>query len=292
MAILAFDFGGSAVKYGVWNGQEMTDKGKFTTPKTWEEMKASLLAVFVGMVQDFEGVALSAPGVVDVEKQMINGISAIPYIHGFNIFKELEELFNLPVAIENDANCAGMAEIYEGAAKGKKEVAFVVVGTGIGGAIFHNGQIAKGAHLYGGEFGLMYLNEGETFSKLGTAVQMAWRYCERKGVEKETFTGEDVFRLAENGDELAKEEVNLFYEYLTQGLFSIQFSLDPEMIVLGGGVSAKEGLLDEINRRMKEKLAHFELNDFIPKIVTCKYENDANLIGAAANFITSQKNNE
>lgn len=292
MAILAFDFGGSAVKYGVWNGQEMTDKGKFTTPKTWEEMKASLLAVFVGMAQDFEGVALSAPGVVDVEKQMINGISAIPYIHGFNIFKELEELFNLPVAIENDANCAGMAEIYEGAAKGKKEVAFVVVGTGIGGAIFHNGQIAKGAHLYGGEFGLMYLNEGETFSKLGTAVQMAWRYCERKGVEKETFTGEDVFRLAENGDELAKEEVNLFYEYLTQGLFSIQFSLDPEMIVLGGGVSAKEGLLDEINRRMKEKLAHFELNDFIPKIVTCKYENDANLIGAAANFITSQKNNE
>lgn len=292
MAILAFDFGGSAVKYGVWNGQEMTDKGKFTTPKTWEEMKASLLAVFVGMVQDFEGVALSAPGVVEVEKQMINGISAIPYIHGFNIFKELEELFNLPVAIENDANCAGMAEIYEGAAKGKKEVAFVVVGTGIGGAIFHNGQIAKGAHFYGGEFGLMYLNEGETFSKLGTAVQMAWRYCERKGVEKETFTGEDVFRLAENGDELAKEEVNLFYEYLTQGLFSIQFSLDPEMIVLGGGVSAKEGLLDEVNRRMKEKLAHFELNDFIPKIVTCKYENDANLIGAAANFITSQKNNE
>lgn len=292
MAILAFDFGGSAVKYGVWNGQEMTDKGKFTTPKTWEEMKASLLAVFLGMEQEFEGVAFSAPGVVDVEKQMINGISAIPYIHRFNIFKELEELFNLPVAIENDANCAGMAEIYEGAAKGKKEVAFVVVGTGIGGAIFHNGQIAKGAHLYGGEFGLMYLSEGETFSKLGTAVQMAWRYCERKGVEKETFTGEDVFRLAENGDELAKEEVNLFYEYLTQGLFSIQFSLDPEMIVLGGGVSAKEGLLDEINRRMKEKLAHFELNDFIPQIVTCKYENDANLIGAAANFITIQKNNE
>lgn len=292
MAILAFDFGGSAVKYGVWNGKEMTDKGKFTTPKTWEEMKASLLAVFVGMEQEFEGVAFSAPGVVDVEKQMINGISAIPYIHRFNIFKELEELFNLPVAIENDANCAGMAEIYEGAAKGKKEVAFVVVGTGIGGAIFHNGQIAKGAHLYGGEFGLMYLSEGKTFSKLGTAVQMAWRYCERKGVEKETFTGEDVFRLAENGDELAKEEVNLFYEYLTQGLFSIQFSLDPEMIVLGGGVSAKEGLLDEINRRMKEKLAHFELNDFIPQIVTCKYENDANLIGAAANFITGQKNNE
>lgn len=289
MAILAFDFGGSAVKHGIWDGEKMLDKGNFPTPKTWEEMKASLLTVFNKTKQALEGVALSAPGVVDVDKQMINGISAIPYIHGFNIFKELEELFKLPVAIENDANCAGMAEIYEGAAKGKQEVAFVVVGTGIGGAIFHNGQITKGAHLYGGEFGLMYLSEGETFSKLGTAVQMAWRYCERKGVAKETFTGEDVFKLAESGDELAIAEVDNFYEYLTQGLFSIQFSLDPEMIVLGGGVSAKPGLLDEINRRMKEKLAHFELNDFIPQIVTCKYKNDANLIGAAANF--SERNN-
>ncbi|EOL46471.1 ROK family protein [Enterococcus caccae] len=290
MAILAFDFGGSAVKHGIWDGQDMTNKGKFKTPKTWEEMKASLLAVLNEVEQELVGVALSAPGVVDVQKQMINGISAIPYIHGFNIFKELEELFNLPVTIENDANCAGIAEIYEGAAKGKKEVAFVVVGTGIGGAIFHNGQIAKGAHLYGGEFGLMYLNEGKTFSKLGTAVQMAWRYCERKGVAKETYSGEEVFDLAESGDKLAIEEVNNFYEYLTQGLFSIQFSLDPEIIVLGGGVSAKKGLLDEINRRMKEKLAHFELNDFVPEIVTCKYENDANLIGAAANFITIQNN--
>ncbi|MBO0465959.1 ROK family protein [Enterococcus plantarum] len=292
MAILAFDFGGSAVKYGIWNGQEITDKGNFTTPKTWDEMKASLFAIYNEINQTIEGVAISAPGVVDVEKQMINGISAIPYIHRFNIYNELEALFKLPVSIENDANCAGMAEIYEGAAKGKQEVAFVVIGTGIGGAIFHKGEIVKGAHLYGGEFGLMYLSGGETFSKLGTAVQMAWRYCERKGVEKETYTGEDVFALAESGDKLAIEEVNNFYEYVTQGLFSIQFSLDPEMIVLGGGVSAKKGLLEEINRRMKEKLAHFELNDFIPQIVTCQYKNDANLIGAAANFIAIQKNRE
>lgn len=290
MAILAFDFGGSAVKHGIWNGQEMIEKGSFKTPNTWEEMKASLLAVFTESDREIEGVALSAPGVVDVQKQMINGISAIPYIHGFNIFQELEALFQRPVSIENDANCAGLAEIYAGAAKGKKEVAFVVIGTGIGGAIFHKGEIVKGTHLYGGEFGLMYLSGGETFSKLGTAVQMAWRYCERKGMEKETFSGEDVFAFAESGDEVAIEEVNNFYEYLTQGLFSIQFSLDPEMIVLGGGVSAKKGLLEEINRRMKEKLIHFGLNDFIPQIVTCQYKNDANLIGAAANFLTIKKN--
>ena len=59
------------------------------------------------------------------------------------------------MTIENDANCAGLAEIYEGAAKGKRS-AFVVIGTGIGGAIFRNGELYKGAHLYGGEFGLNF----------------------------------------------------------------------------------------------------------------------------------------
>ena len=113
---------------------------------------------------------------------------------------------------------------------------------------------------------------------------MAQRYCERIGVEKQAVTGEEVFELAQRGDEIAREEVNNFYDYLTQGLFGLQFSYDPEMIVLGGGVSAKEGLLAEINRRMLTHLQTFELKDFVPEIVTCHYQNDANLIGAAANF--------
>lgn len=284
MAILTFDLGGSAVKYGVWEKNALHETGKFSTPKTWEEMKASLMAVRTASSFSIEGVAFSAPGVVDERKRQILGISAIPYIHHFDIYGELENLFQLPITIENDANCAGMAEIYEGAAKGSKEVAFVVIGTGIGGAVFHKGEIVKGSHLYGGEFGLMFLNDGKTFSSLGTAVQMAWRYCDRKDVSRETYSGEDVFRLAGEGDAVATEEVENFYEYLTQGLFSIQFSLDPEVIVLGGGVSAKEGLLEEINQRMMKKLKQFGLKDFVPNIVICNYRNDANLVGAAANF--------
>ncbi|MBU5556054.1 ROK family protein, partial [Enterococcus sp. S157_ASV_20] len=145
-------------------------------------------------------------------------------------------------------------------------------------------DVYKRQHLYGGEFGLNFLSNGQTFSEIGTAVKMAQRYCERIGVEKQAVTGEEVFELAQRGDEIAREEVNNFYDYLTQGLFGLQFSYDPEMIVLGGGVSAKEGLLAEINRRMLTHLQTFELKDFVPEIVTCHYQNDANLIGAAANF--------
>lgn len=72
-------------------------------------MKTLLFNTFERINQKVEGVAFSVPGTVDVQKQMINGISAIPYLHKFNIFEELEELFDLPLAIENDANLIGSA---------------------------------------------------------------------------------------------------------------------------------------------------------------------------------------
>jgi len=284
MAILVFDMGGSAVKYGVWAQGSLVSKGKFTTPNTWEEMKAQLQQVRASVDEEIEGVGISAPGAVNAQERRIDGISAIPYIHGFDIYSELEAAFGVPVTIENDANCAGMAEFYQGAGKEYQQAAFVVIGTGVGGTLFQNGELVRGAHLYGGEFGLMILDQGKTFSQLGTAVQMAWRYCDRIGVDRTTITGEEVFQRAEDGDAIAIEEVNKFYRYLAQGLFSIQFAFDPEVIIIGGGVSAKNGLLEEVNQRLKKMLADQALNDFVPLIKLCDYRNDANLVGAAANF--------
>ncbi|MFJ3329932.1 ROK family protein [Enterococcus sp. NPDC086594] len=284
MAILVFDMGGSAVKYGVWAQDSLVSKGKFTTPSTWQEMKAQLQQVRSSVNEEIEGVGISAPGAVNAQERRIDGISAIPYIHGFDIYSELEGVFGVPVTIENDANCAGMAEFYQGAGKEYQQAAFVVIGTGVGGTLFQNGELVRGAHLYGGEFGLMILDQGKTFSQLGTAVQMAWRYCDRIGVDRTTITGEEVFQRAEDGDAIAIEEVNKFYRYLAQGLFSIQFAFDPEVIIIGGGVSAKNGLLEEVNQRLKKMLADQALNDFVPLIKLCDYRNDANLVGAAANF--------
>jgi len=284
MAILVFDMGGSAVKYGVWSQDSLVSKGKFTTPNTWEEMKTQLQQVRTSVNEEIEGVGISAPGAVNAQERRIDGISAIPYIHGFDIYSELETAFGVPVTIENDANCAGMAEFYQGAGKEFQQAAFVVIGTGVGGTLFQNGELVREAHLYGGEFGLMILDQGKTFSQLGTAVQMAWRYCDRIGVDRATITGEEVFQRAEDGDAIAIEEVNKFYRYLAQGLFSIQFAFDPEVIIIGGGVSAKKGLLQEVDQRLKKMLADQALNDFVPLIKLCDYRNDANLVGAAANF--------
>jgi len=285
MSLLVIDIGGSSVKHAVWEKEELVEKGSFVTPKTWEEMKQELQNLKKKMEETYEieGVAFSAPGAVNQEKRTIEGASAVPYVHHFPIYTELEELLGCPISMENDANCAGLAEVWRGAAKGLKNVLFVVIGSGIGGAVIVDGKIQHGKHLFGGEFGFMLLNENHTFSQLGTAVHMARRYSKRMNLDTE-LSGKEVFELAEQGDHIAAEEVETFYHYLAQGIYNLQYSYDPEKIIIGGGVSSKEGLLSELTEHLEKIVEKVGIAPFVPEVELCKYKNDANLIGAVYNY--------
>lgn len=283
MSILAFDMGGSSVKYGIWKDEKLTDTSSFKTPATWEKMKENMNSVFE-KYSNLKGVALSSPGSVDVETGIIGGISAIEYIHDFKLVEELEVMFNLPVSVENDANCAALAELWQGVAKDEKDVLFVVIGTGIGGAVIVNGELQKGANLFGGEFGIMLLDGKQSFSRLGTAVHMAERYSLSKGLDMNAHSGEEVFKLAKDGDNEAIHEVNNFYDYLALGLYNLQFTSDPSMIVLGGGVSQHKELIPELDKRISERLKSNDLESVKINLEACHYLNDANLVGAVAAF--------
>ena len=289
MSVLVFDWGGTGIKHALWKNEKVEQQGIFPTPSTWDELKNKMKEVKeTHKNEELEGVAISSPGAVNSEKGIIEGISAIPYIHHFPIQKELEAFFELPVSFENDANAAGIAEVWKGAAKEYKDVLFLVLGTGVGGAVIKDGKVQTGAHLYGGEFGLMYMDEKHSFSAVGTAVKMSDRYCVRNNVPKGTYSGKEVFAFADAGDKIAQEEEEKFYNYVAQGVFSLQFTMDPECIVIGGGVSAKPGLLDEINKRVKILFDAHEIKDFFPVIKMCEFHNDANLIGAVATFYQQQ----
>lgn len=285
MAILVFDFGGSAVKYGVWVENELRQQNRFTTPKDWEEMKKQLLLVFEEAKQNYpiEGVAISAPGAVQEEQGVIGGASAIPYIHEFPIIKSLADLFQLPVAVENDANCAALAEMWLGAAKGIQNLLFVVLGTGVGGAVVANGKIIPGKHMLGGEFGFMLLTETQTFSDLGTAVNLEKRYAKRLGLDQ-PISAINIFELAQKGDKVAAEEVETFYYYLAKGLFNLQYAFDPELILIGGGISAKEDLIPEIEKQFEKLKEVVPIATIMPNLAICQFKNDANLIGAVYHF--------
>ncbi len=287
MTILAFDIGGTSIKYGIWKDEKLSHKGNVKTPPSWDEMKQTLKEIKTEYEKEFniQGVAFSSPGAVNQIERTIDGASAVPYIHRFPIYDELEKEFGCPVAFENDANCAALAETWKGAAKGLENILFVVVGTGIGGSVIVDGEIKHGKHLFGGEFGFMLMTDDKTFSDLGTAVNMATRYALRTNKEPGSISGQEVFERAESGDALAKEEVSTFYTYLARGIFNLQYSYDPELILIGGGVSNKPDLIEKLEEEFDKIVDVVKIAPFKPIIKTCAFKNDANLIGAVYNYM-------
>ena len=250
-------------------------------------MQAELTKVVKSFGPEIEGVAFSAPGAVNVAERRIDGISAVPYIHHRPIFGELAESFGLPVTIENDANCAGIAEVQIGAGRKAENAVFVVIGTGVGGAIFIDRKLYKASHLFGGEFGLMKPRGEKTLSQLGTAVKAAERYSQ---IKDEEIDGQALFALQEAGDAVADLIVKELYDQIALGLYNIQVSIDPDTVILGGGISARPELAEELSTRLYKLLAEEGVAEIMPTVTTCEFQNDANLLGAALNFeILNQK---
>lgn len=281
MTLAVFDIGGSAVKYGKWDNQTLSLTGQFKTPGTLEAMQNEMKAVIESFGEGIEGVAISSPGAVNVEARRIDGISAVEYLHGRPIFDELEAALGFKITIENDANCAGICEMGLGAGRGVKHAIFVVIGTGVGGAIFINGQLYKGAHLFGGEFGLLLNSNGKSLSTNGTAVNTAARFSKEIGRE---ISGKELFELYDAGDADAVVAFDEMYKHLAESLYNLQVSIDPEMIIIGGGISARPDVTDEIRTRVAQLLEANLVSSAMPVITACKFQNDANLIGAALNY--------
>ncbi|MFR4967522.1 MAG: ROK family protein [Lactobacillus kalixensis] len=283
MNLAAIDIGGTTIKIATWKNHELQNEHAIDTPKTLEEFYQVLTAEVSKMKKesDIRGVAISSPGSVDQKTGIIGGSSALPYIHNFKIVKELEKHFNLPVAIENDANSAALGELAAGSGKGCNSMAFFVIGTGIGGAIIMNKRIWHGAHLYGGEFGYMII-DGKQLSGLASPVSMAKRYNEKTG---KNLKGKDVFELTDQGDEIAKNERQILLHSLAVAIFNIQHSFDPEKIILGGGISNNPKLiplLDDEIQKIRNSLT--DLTTVKPNLALCTLKSEANLRGAVANF--------
>lgn len=284
MAIIAFDIGGTSVKYGLWDKGTLCEKGFFATPHTWIDLKEDFKHVVkhFALSAKIEGVGFSFPGAVDSNAGKIDGSSAIPYIHHFPLKEELERELLLPISLENDAKCAALAEMWQGAAKDVSNALFVVIGSGIGGAVIVNHEIVKGINLFGGEFGYMLLNKKDTFSYLASPVHAAARYRKQSG---QAVTGVELFQRAEAGDDIARQEVDGMQRALAQGLHNLLVCFNPERIIIGGAISAREGYIEEVTSLTRSLIRQTNADDVKVEIVPCQFHNDANLVGAVAAFL-------
>ena len=219
------------------------------------------------------GLGIGVPGPVN-SKGIVNKCINLGW-GVFNIAEELTKLTGFPVKAGNDANVAALGEFWKGGGMGCNNVVFITLGTGVGGGIVIEGNLLHGAHGSGAELGHMVLNRNETVpcncGKYGCVeqycsatgiVRMAKNYLSANAVSSslnavENLTCKDIFDAAKAGDEAAAAILEQVYALLGEFLGNVCSVVNPEMVVIGGGVSkAGQVLIDGVVPHFKKYVFH------------------------------------
>jgi len=305
------DIGGTTVKCGLFTVEgQLIDKWEIVTDKS-EQGKKILRDVAVAVAdkmqersicaEDVEGLGVGVPGPVLLQS-VVKGCVNLGWAE-YNVKEELERELKcaldgkyFPVLVENDANVAALGELWQGTGKGNRSLVMVTLGTGVGGGIVLDGKILSGATGAAGEIGHMPVLYDEpemcNCGKKGCLEQIASatgivRHAKRllantdkvSVLRKEDLTAKDVFDGFKVGDELAGVIVNDVCDCLATALAHITCVVNPEVIVIGGGVSKAGNILtDTVTKYYKEKAFHACRDT---KIVLATLGNDAGIYGAA-----------
>ena len=243
---------------------------------------------------DILGLGLGIPGPVNA-KGVVNKCINLGW-GVFNVSETLSQLTGFPVKAGNDANVAALGEFWKGGGQGCDNMVFVTLGTGVGGGIIVEGNLLHGAHGSGAEIGHLVLNRDETEScncgKKGCVEQ----YCSATGIVRlakkylaenntgsalkdvEPLTCKDIFDAAKAGDEAAAKILDQVYAYMGEFLGNVCSVVNPEVVVLGGGVSkAGDVLIQGVEPYFKKYVFHAASN---AKFALASLGNDAGAYGA------------
>lgn len=307
---VGIDLGGTNIKAGV-----VTDSGEMINKKSIKtnadrpmeniihdmgKLAKDVIEDAKLNLKDIKAIGIGSPGTPDNKEGILVYSNNLPF-NMAPMRKLIKEVVDLPVYIDNDANCAGMAEAVAGAAKGVKDSVTITLGTGIGAGVIVNGRIYSGFNQAGSEFGHTVLVSGGEpcscgrkgcFEKYGSAsalVRMTKEAAEKNPTSKLNdviksegkINAKIAFQAMRLGDEVAKEVVDTYTDYLADGLANAINTFMPEVLVIGGGV-CNEG--DPLLIPLQEKtMSRPYFGPGVKKTVIKLAEmgNDAGIVGAA-----------
>ena len=284
---IGIDIGGTQLRVAL-----VTDEGKVLRREAIahdhglgpRENLERLLGVVEGWGVQYAGIGVGAPGPLDLATGQIINPPNLPGWEGFALADYLRERTGAPVAVNNDANVAGLAEALVGAGAGLASVFFFTVSTGVGGAYVYRGEIVGGAHSCAAEvFNMPVADDG--FHRPGmnpgaledhaSGTAIARMGSERLGRAVEAS---EVFSLASQGDELARSVVETAAENLARAVANVSFVVDPDVFVFGGSVALKNPGFVEL---VRERACSYVLNPDSLVLSLAECGDDAGLIGAA-----------
>ena len=303
--IFGVDLGGTTIKCGLFtvDGQLM-DKWEIPTRK--ENAGENLLPDIAVSVKEamarrgitaeqLKGIGLGVPGAVSKDRYVAPCVNLNGW--GGDVAGNLSAMMGCQVKAVNDANSAALGEMWQGGAKGHENVVFVTLGTGVGGGVIVGGRLIAGTHGAGGEIGHIKVNDRETepcgCGKRGCLEQYAsatgiLREAKRRlavddaSTKLRTFeplTVKDIFDCAKAGDEMALSIVDFFAEHLGKALANISCVCDPEVFVIGGGISAAgQIILDKVEAVYRK---HAFPASEETRFVLASLGNDAGICGCA-----------
>lgn len=254
-------------------------------------------------VEDIKGIGMGIPGPVE-EQSIVAFFANFPWGTNVNIKEKLEKITGIETKLDNDANIIALGEAKYGAAKGSKSSVTVALGTGIGGGIYVNGMLISGFKGAGGEVGHMKIvKEGRLcgcgqrgcFEAYASATGLIREAVSRLTVNKQNLLytmiegniagleAKDIFDAAKEGDAFSLDLVDYEAEYLAMGIANILNIINPETIVLGGGVAlAGDILLNPLRKKLEKYALPVTLEDL--KIVQGILGNEAGIKGAVGLF--------
>ncbi|MBL4954633.1 ROK family protein [Neobacillus sp. YIM B02564] len=270
--IACFDIGGTFIKYGLIDRDgQLHLKDKVPTPK--ENLQTELPEVLTGKIRELTrafpltGIGISSCGLVDCEKGEILFSSNLKGYSGMKLAKILTAKTNLPVSVENDVKSACYGEMWKGAIKGKKNVVFLTLGTGIGSAIIIDGKVVNGSGNLAGELGhTVIVDNGRPcscgrkgcYERYAATSVLVQDYIEKKQQNSEVIehiSGEEIIALVARRDPLAVAVYEQFIHYICVGLANVTHLLNPEAIVIGGGIAEQgDQFFAAINNGLKQEI--------------------------------------
>lgn len=277
--ILVIDIGGSSVKTAEFTTDgKLLSKSSFAVPGSYQLMKEEIKQLFNR--GDYCGISISSPGSIDTVTGTGYGLSAIDYIPcGGNLKQDLSAELGVPVAIENDANCAGLSEVHF--SSGLDSIAYIVLGSGVGGCMIVDGKVVTGSTFFGGEFGYIPYKDA-TLSMYGGMVGLSRKVT----TGDELMPGTEIFANYDQGLSPFVEAVTEYYDALAHLITILKYTQNPEKIIFAGAITNRPQFIPEVKAAMN-KINHANIDSNIEdvEIQIGQFGSDANLFGAYANLI-------
>ncbi len=290
---ICVDIGGTAIKYGVINeNQKFLFTSESTTPakEGGKKIIEKVIYLIKPLISKYgaKGICISSAGMVDPQKgKIVYASELIPKYKGLCIKDIIEKSLGLACEIENDVKCAALAEFYKGASKNTNTSICLTIGTGIGAGIILDGKLLHGFLQSAGEIGYMNFFPGQ-FQDLAATSVLVKKVSNIK--KDENIDGKYIFDNAKKGDVDCIQAIDEMTDILGRGLANICYFLNPEIIILGGGIMAqKDYLKEKIEKSLKKYLIPYIAQK--TKIAFAKNQNKAGMLGAYFNFKIRQEGN-